>query len=389
MHILVTAASRHQATIEVAQAIANALERAGIEVDLCRPEEVGHLARYDAVVLGSAVYAGRWLKPATDLVEGTSSQLRTRPVWLFSTGPIGEPPKPGGLPADVAPMLERSGAREHRLFGGRLDRRALGLPEKAVVRVVGAPEGDFRPWDDIVDWAEQIASSLVGFRPARHGTATVSGTALVGVRDGHGPHRAGPGCGHLARVRRSSGLPLRHPADGLRTPLVIVGTAHARIHDRALPSRVLVATDATATSASAERAGIDLAVQAGASLIFLSVIDPSRLRLPGGLFHMRVDQVRDRHESSLARTVSNARQHGVSAQYLIWEGEPGASVIEAAASEGADVIVVGSHARGHLGRLLLGSVSSYIVEHASRPVVVIRPGQALHDVWPIARRIAP
>lgn len=152
----------------------------------------------------------------------------------------------------------------------------------------------------------------------------------------------------------------------------------------ALPRRVLVATDATATSTGAERAGIELAARVGASLIVLSVIDPSRLRLPGGLFHTRVDQVRAERESALALVVDVARRHGVTAQFLIWEGDPGAAVIEAAEAEGADIIVVGSHARGPVGRLLLGSVSSHVVDHGRRPVVVIRPGQRLGDVWPIA-----
>ncbi|MDP9299506.1 MAG: flavodoxin domain-containing protein [Actinomycetota bacterium] len=179
MRILVTAASRHHATIEVAQAIANTLARDGIEVDLCRPEVVGNLASYDAVVLGSAIYAGHWLKSAKDLVERSTSQLRTRPVWLFSTGPIGDPLKPDGLPADVDPMLELSGARGHRLFGGRLDRRVLGLGERAVVRVVGASEGDYRSWEDIETWAEEIATSLVGVTGFRHGTAIPSSTPRV------------------------------------------------------------------------------------------------------------------------------------------------------------------------------------------------------------------
>lgn len=160
MRILVTAASRHEATNEVAKAIADTLERADFEVVLGRPEEVGDLAGYDAVVLGSAVYAGRWLKPAKDLVERTSGRLRSMPVWLFSTGPIGKPLKPDGLPADVALMLEKTGARGHRLFGGRLDRRQLGLAEKAMVRMVGAADGDYRPWGDIEAWAEQIGSML-------------------------------------------------------------------------------------------------------------------------------------------------------------------------------------------------------------------------------------
>lgn len=151
---------------------------------------------------------------------------------------------------------------------------------------------------------------------------------------------------------------------------------------RAGPKRVLVATDTGAASAGAERAGIELASRSAASLIFLSVIDPSGLRLPGGLFHTRVDQVRDERETALARIVEKAREHGVSAQFLIWEGEPGDSIIEAAEAEAADLIVVGSHDRNPVGRLLLGSVSAHVVEHGRGPVVVIRPGQQLDDAWP-------
>jgi nucleotide-binding universal stress UspA family protein len=146
--------------------------------------------------------------------------------------------------------------------------------------------------------------------------------------------------------------------------------------------RVLVATDTRASSAGAERAGIKLAADAGASLIFISVIDPSGLQLPGGLFHTRFDQVRAQRESTLATLVATARQQGVAAQYLIWKGDPGVSVVEAAAAEDADIIVIGSHARGLVGRLLLGSVSAYVVTHGRRPVVVIGPGQELDDVWP-------
>jgi nucleotide-binding universal stress UspA family protein len=148
------------------------------------------------------------------------------------------------------------------------------------------------------------------------------------------------------------------------------------------PERVLVATDTSLTSAAAELAGMELSSRVGASLVFLSVIDPSRLRLPGGLFHTRVDQVRALRESALARSVANARQLGIAAQFLIWEGDPGASVIDAAEAEGADLIIVGSHGRGPVGRLLLGSVSSHVVAHAHVRVVVVRPGQRLDDVFP-------
>ena len=160
MRILMTAASRHEATTEVAKASADKIRRAGIEVVIRRLEEVGDLGGYDAVVLGSAVYAGHWLRLAKEPVERTSSRMRTMPVWLFSTGPVGDPLKPNEPCADVAPMLEQSGAREHRLFGGRLDRRRLGLGEKAMVRMVGAADDDHRPWGEIWALAEEIASTL-------------------------------------------------------------------------------------------------------------------------------------------------------------------------------------------------------------------------------------
>jgi nucleotide-binding universal stress UspA family protein len=146
--------------------------------------------------------------------------------------------------------------------------------------------------------------------------------------------------------------------------------------------RVLVATDGGTASSGAEQAGIELAARSGASLIVFSVIDPARLQLPGGLFLSRVDQVRAERERVLARTIENARKLGVAAQFLIWEGDPGDGVIEAAEAEGADAIVVGSRARGPVGRLLLGSVSAYVVANSRGPVLVIRPGQQLADVWP-------
>jgi len=155
-----------------------------------------------------------------------------------------------------------------------------------------------------------------------------------------------------------------------------------------LPRRVLVATDVSPTSSAAERAGIELAALAKASLIVVSVIDPSGLRLPGGHFHLRVDQVRAQRERALSQTIQDARRRGVAAHFLIWEGDAGDGVIEAAEAEGADLIVVGTRALGAIGRLLLGSVSSHVVAHARCPVLVLRKDDRLVDVWPDASRLA-
>lgn len=162
MSVLVTAASKHGATEEIARGIGEVLEERGHEVTVMPPEEVASLQGYEAVVLGSGVYAGRWLKPAMELVERLGSELAEMRVWLFSSGPIGDPPKPEEDPVDVAEVMEAAGALGHRVFAGRLVKDGLGFGEKAIVMALRAPEGDFRDWDEIRGWAEEIAEALRG-----------------------------------------------------------------------------------------------------------------------------------------------------------------------------------------------------------------------------------
>jgi len=162
MRVLVSAASRHGATHEIAAAIADGLGRRGVTADFRPAEGLAGLDGYDAFVLGSAVYVGRWLDPARSLVEDNASALADAPVWLFSSGPLGPPDalKPEGDPVDVAGLVETTGAAGHRVFAGRLDRDLLGFGEKAVVVAVRAPEGDFRDWDAIDAFAGEIAAEL-------------------------------------------------------------------------------------------------------------------------------------------------------------------------------------------------------------------------------------
>ena len=163
MSVLVTAASKHGATSEIADAIARSLEQRGLDAEVIYPSDVGDVSRYDAVVLGSAIYMGRWLEPAKRFVDEHADALAARPTWLFSSGPIGDPPKPAAQElADLDEIVTRIGAREHRLFTGRLERSRLSLPERLVVRAVGASDGDGREWDEIAAWAGRIADELQG-----------------------------------------------------------------------------------------------------------------------------------------------------------------------------------------------------------------------------------
>ena len=129
------------------------LRAARHDTDVVAPEEVHGSEEYDAVVLGSAVYAGRWLAAARNLA------LRLGPgraVWLFSSGAAPD----GRDPADVAGLQEGTAARGHRFFAGRLERARLSAPERALVRVVGTPDGDRRDWAAVRAWAEGIAAEL-------------------------------------------------------------------------------------------------------------------------------------------------------------------------------------------------------------------------------------
>ena len=161
MRVLVSVASKHGATTEIGWRIAACLGQAGLNVVTVAPEAVVSIDGYDAVVLGSGIYAGRWLEPAKAFVERNGEALRTKRVWLFSSGPIGDPPKPVEEPPDAALMATATGAVEHRIFAGRLDRENLSFGEKMIMSALRAPEGDFRPWAEVEAWAASIAASFV------------------------------------------------------------------------------------------------------------------------------------------------------------------------------------------------------------------------------------
>jgi menaquinone-dependent protoporphyrinogen oxidase len=161
MTVLVSAASKHGATAEIAEAIGRVLRERGLAVDVRRAENVTMVDGYDAVVLGSGVYVGRWLEAARKLVEAEATILAARPVWLFSSGPVGDPPKPAEEPVDIAEIVRATGARDHQVFAGRIDKGRLGFGERAMVLALRAPVGDFRDWPAIEEWARGIADALL------------------------------------------------------------------------------------------------------------------------------------------------------------------------------------------------------------------------------------
>ena len=161
MTVLVAAASKYGATAEIAEAIGRALRESGVPADVRPVEQVGDLSGYTGVVLGSAVYLGRWLEPARRFVEEHADELAARPTWLFSSGPVGDPPKPeAGQAVQIEPLMAKTKARDHRLFAGKIDKGKLGFGERALTLALRVAEGDFRDWPEIAAWANTIAGAI-------------------------------------------------------------------------------------------------------------------------------------------------------------------------------------------------------------------------------------
>ncbi len=124
----------------------------------------------------------------------------------------------------------------------------------------------------------------------------------------------------------------------------------------------------------------------GAQLLIVSVIDPAEMSVDAVAVPQRGraataprwDQVRDVRRDAAQRLVERGREAGVPATFMVWTGDPGSSIVAAAAAEQADLVVVGSHGRGRLGRMVMGSVSDHVARQAGCPVLVVR-GQGRPD----------
>ena len=160
MKVLVCVASRHGASRQIAARIAARLGAGadGLDVEVAQAQQVRTVARYGAVILGSAVYEGRWMPAARELVARHATAMRDLPVWLFSSGPVDDRPTPE--PTDAAPAVTLTGAREQRVFGGRMERDRLSWPGQALVAMMRVPDADRRDWAAIDAWADGIGAAL-------------------------------------------------------------------------------------------------------------------------------------------------------------------------------------------------------------------------------------
>lgn len=157
--ILVGYSSKRGATAEIAEAIGTTLRARGFDVDVQDVRASVDVRAYDAVIVGSAIYMGRWLRPAVRFLRRHRRDLRLRPVWLFQDGPLGDDRKDVDqpLPTKVSSLARMIGPLGVVTFGGRLASDAKGVVAK---RVAQRYAGDFRDFDVIEAWAARVAQQL-------------------------------------------------------------------------------------------------------------------------------------------------------------------------------------------------------------------------------------
>ncbi|MDZ7703454.1 MAG: flavodoxin domain-containing protein [Trueperaceae bacterium] len=161
--VLVTYASRHHATAEIAAEIAHTLQDSGLTVDVAPVDHLVSVEAYRAVIAGSAIYDGEWLPNGVQFLTDHVAQLETVPTWFFSSGPLAPPRdavEPAELPATLTTLRSRIKPRDTVVFGGRLEPHHLSLGEWLSHPAIRHIHGDFRDWDDIRSWAEGVARTL-------------------------------------------------------------------------------------------------------------------------------------------------------------------------------------------------------------------------------------
>jgi menaquinone-dependent protoporphyrinogen oxidase len=169
---LVVYASRHGATAGIAERIGEVIRSAGIEVVVADAVEDPAPDGFDAYVIGSAAYIGKWEKDATDYVKRHQAIIASKPCWLFSSGPVGTErvdKKGNSLLSDPRTVVELKPILQPRgtgVFFGAWDPSSpsASLAER-IVRQIPAikellPTGDFRDWPAIEAWARQIANGI-------------------------------------------------------------------------------------------------------------------------------------------------------------------------------------------------------------------------------------
>jgi menaquinone-dependent protoporphyrinogen oxidase len=159
VRVLVVYGSTSGGTAGLAQMVAEAFVAQGILADLGDAADVDEIDGYDVVVIGGALYNGRWQLDATEFVERHTAKLRLRAVWMFSSGPLDSSASTGALAPvpEVQNLAKVADARGHMTFGGYLAKPRGGFLGAALAW--GKP-GDYRDPEQVSEWVRRIVGRI-------------------------------------------------------------------------------------------------------------------------------------------------------------------------------------------------------------------------------------
>ena len=159
MKVLIVYGSKMGGSAGIASMLGEAIIACGVHADVLRAEDAGPARGYDAVIIGSGLYAGRWRHSTRQFVARNATALLDIPTWFFSSGPLDDSARTNDIPASrqVARLMARVGARGHVTFGGRLLPDAKGFPASSMARTRA---GDWRDPEQIKAWGRRIVEEL-------------------------------------------------------------------------------------------------------------------------------------------------------------------------------------------------------------------------------------
>lgn len=166
MKILVTYGSKLGGTKGLADMVGDAFRRHGFDVDVVPAAQVTTPDGYDAVIIGGALYAGRWHRDAARFVRRHRRTLRDLPVWLFSSGPLDTSAETRDIPPvrQVRSLMAQVHADGHETFGGRLEADPPGFMARSMAKKFA---GDWRDPRHVTRWTGDIAARLTHTGDAR------------------------------------------------------------------------------------------------------------------------------------------------------------------------------------------------------------------------------
>ncbi|UUX93682.1 flavodoxin domain-containing protein [Methanoplanus endosymbiosus] len=161
--ILIACATKYGSTYKIAEFMGDELKKTGLSADVYAAEDVNDVSAYNLIVIGSPVYAGKWLPDATNMVQRNLAVLKGKRVAFFTAGISMK----DDTPENREKLKEASGEAGREInpvsegfFAGKITYRELSFLHKIMIKAVKAPEGDFRDWKKIREWTLSLAEYL-------------------------------------------------------------------------------------------------------------------------------------------------------------------------------------------------------------------------------------